>query len=465
MEYTEKIEKTEEAYLPRVIFDDYKPDDLYYAPGPGLEFTYRIVDKDGNNVPDPWVAADIEAFRARSYEDNGEYYWMYETYKVPHEFTKDENMRIPENSEHYWNRWASSFAEITYPQSYLKKYNIELNSFTRLIESENSGEGGILVKGEINHNFNAYRNIYDPETREWKEGLYGNNKIDNYDTLSAYVNDTLIYEEELSIDSLYHYNKIETSKARPNYVFNPHLVEPNKFEFIIPEEEAFDQIVLEFASVSPPRQDMTIYNGDNIYESAPQSSVYVISADQPSTYNIDFMFDQYISTVEIPYDFYMGIPLNSEVFTMTKLFENQYKYPTTTNDLIKLDYQRGVSQQPPVITDTIISAELDIPGVEPTSIEVKKRYEGNSVIFYVDENMYYDDESELVYIGKTEDGPINEKGLVLPWDTASKGTIKFTFHIDSFQEYEFNVELKVGNERPLRGNGGKYEIDGVEYEE
>ncbi len=479
-QYNDNLIKDKEnsEVLPNIEFLDYMPDDFVKAPAPDLIFHYAITTPDGEYLWDQSYLTPTVDFIGYSIEDDGEYYWTYSTKSIVPNFGEIKDWHASD-----WNQpWEMPFYDGEYylpivheyllPQTYLGKWKFTIESIERnLINND------IDFIFRVDNNYPKHNIIVNPKTGE--RTII--NKPSPYFTLfesdSIIVDGETIEEKPYFLDPEMFY---DADDITGDLAFKPNKDNYGEFEYTLSHEKVGEKINIEFISkYSEGVQDWRRY-GESSYEDEvygeydwyePDDKDYLIinEADQitkveidPSvntTYNINFINDN-SKQIKVPYAMYMGSPSKSEVFTFTKLFENSYEYPTTTTDLLRLDYTDGANTSIAHMDDGI-NATYSINNVRGNVLPIKKRKEGNSIIFYVDEAMYYDKDNEAVILGEAandENDYINEKGIVLPWDEPSSGTIEFTVNLNTYQDYTFNFELKIGSKNPLRGKDGKYEV-------
>lgn len=435
-----------ESYIPEVEFYSYVPDDLMYAPAPDLWFKYSIKDPlTGGPLLDQRTNLVATDFIAYSVEYEGEYYWTYNVYM------EEVDGYEPIKPE-FANKWSPADSMNQFPQSFLNTWDVNIESYERNL---NNGDLTVLTSFQTTYPFLSLD--YDLNT----------NTYEVYESPSYGI--TGMDEARLRVNG----NSIKYYKPNRYYLFydttyfpeliveyNEHAKEKHYFEFVVPNEEINNEDVeIKFTDTKILNRNPSIGNEDtaNLLNYKPQIQKALIPINDNNAYNIKFNTSSNIKEVKIPYFWLNGEPNKYETFKFEKLFKNSYDYPTTTKDLLKVTYKADEEKLFPDIIEST-SATVNIDGYPKDEFVLKKKYQNNSIIFYIDEQMYYDYENENVELGYSSDGFINENGLVLPWDDKVSGTINFSFESETYQKYNFNIELKIGNENYLRGSNGKYEI-------
>lgn len=448
-EQQNKDQREDNVFLPLIEFDSYIPDDFLHAPAPDMWYTYSVTDPvTGEYLFDPTANLLATDFIAYSVEYEGEYYWTYNVY-----YEEVEGVTPAPGKEDLIGTYSPINNKMLLPQSMGESWDINVESVERDLSS-----GDVNVGMTIQTTFPTITiSDFDLETGDYTVEERPSYYLGINEVFFVYANNNLILNQPLSLDYLFY---DVTNLLPPELTF----VEERKgvYDFNINVDYSLiqdDELELKIVSKKAPKY---IKPHDEYYiaDSAEQVERFVIPTDQDSIYNVTFNGTDMNKTISIPY-YWEGEEKKWERFTFEKQFDNYYKYPTTTKDLLRVSYTDGVNNSFPdnEITSTL---KIDIANYPIDEIELKKRYEGNDVIFYVDENMYYDYESETVVKGISEDGKFtNEKGIVLSWDEILNGELKFTFTATTYKDYTFNASLKIGNTNKLRGDDGKYEIEEV----
>ena len=186
------------------------------------------------------------------------------------------------------------------------------------------------------------------------------------------------------------------------------------------------------------------------------SEIQELNTTSESYYDIDFK-DSETKKIINP----IGVEDNNiffETLTFSKMFDDVFKTPLTTNNLIYLDYKDDLNNYKWTV-DSNIDATINLRGYEKNQkikLTLDKIDDYNGYVFKSNNNFYYNEIDKKVHEG-TSSKWINEKGVVIPWDYENNfGTISFVLHIRTYQEYNLNFKLHIGNEFPLRGEKGKY---------
>lgn len=443
-------DKLAEEVTPILSFESYVPDDFIYAPEPDIWYRYSITDPiTGGPIVDPSTNLYATDFIAYSVEYEGEYYWTYNVYRE-----EVDGSDPLEGSEELIDKYAPAESKILLPQSMGDTWNIEIESMERDLES---GDIEVGVSFQTTYPFIEIAN-YDLNTKEYdviKSPSYDIGIKENY---YIYANDELISDGSLFKEYLF-YDIV--SVFPPEVEFDEESTKKHEVKFDIDYSLIDDkELELKIVSKKIPNYVYPLEGDYVLVDSTQQVERFVLPTNQDSLYNVSFDGTTTNETISIPYSWDGGENNKWEQFRFEKLFENTYKYPTTTKDLLMVSYTDGYTNEFP---DNEIKTDLSIE-IEDYPIEtlpLKKRYDGDHLIFYVDENMYYDYQNEEIIIGESNGKFENEKGLVLPWDKITNGNLNISFSVKTYKEYTFNVQMKIGNLNKLRGDGGKYEIEEV----
>lgn len=441
--------KEQKEYLPILEFDSYIPDDFLHAPTSDIWFSYHIKDPiTGEDLIDPTTNLQASNFVAYSVEYNGEYYWTYNVY-----YEEVDGLTPTPGSEDLIDKFSPVKSKIFLPQSMGESWNINVESVER-----NLSNGDIDLGLTIQTTYPTLMiDDYNINTGEYSVVERPSYDIDINENFYIYANNNLIFEQGLTLEYLFYEL---TSMFPPEISFIEERKGVYDFELNI-DYSLIQDDELELKIISEKTPSYIEVNDEYLLaDSADQTERFVIPTNQESFYNITFNGSSMNKTISIPY-YWEGVEKKWESFTFDKLFENYYKYPTTTKDLLRVSYSDGVNTTFP---DNEISSTLkiNIENYPVKEMQLKKRYEGNDVIFYVDDDMHYDYENEVVVNGVSDNEKFtNEKGIVLSWDEVLNGEIEFTFTATTYKEYMFDVKLKIGNTNKLRGNGGLYEIEEI----
>ncbi len=440
IEDVNKIEREQDdTWWPQVVGDI--PDSLFYAPEPGLEYTYQVVGEDGINIDYSAYVSSVE-LKAKSYEYNGEYYWAYLQKVQYYDWVE------PEDRE-YEDVWVSTDRQF---------FNLAFQEY-RYIGGVDSIE----------------KNIDDQST---KVTFYFQPIITPFTVIENKEGETTIIDEpsEMRIDEhlslkidgeeVYHKTFIHFQSNDPDPDYNITYSDMRYIDAVIPvdNENQYTEFVIE----STAGQVLSSYGIDEYYNYWPLNDWkrnYIANFENDSDVNVSFD-DTLSSKYYIPYK-YGPDGMKYEEYSFTKMYSNKYDYPTTTQELMTLEYTDG-EYETELVLPREIEAKISIDNYEDENITIKTKKidnERNKYMFYIDDEMYFDQYSGIVKDGRNNDGNnFTETGLVLPWDSSNEGIISFDFSLDTYQTNDFHVELRIGNKNPLRGSGGKFEIEEIQYE-
>lgn len=371
------------------------PEDLVYATGENLHFDYFVYDDNGNNVRPNFD------FYADSYkiENTNDYVWSY-------------FFEYNEETYHTPGKYVPGYQD--------NRVHFKINNISRNIQSDS-----MLIDLDI-----VYRPLFYPDYIEgygWiMQTVYD---FDNQ-LIDIYINDELYEEFELDVD----------------YYGNENI---ENFQFEISGDVVFDNIDMVINTTTNNDKD---YHGEVINEQ------FLIQSDINEFLDIDFNDTQKYEIIRpISYD-YVNKEYEYEYLTLSKLFPNTYKYPTTTKNLMTMKYWNDVENLELSIPNSI-EAEITSDFYNVENIEIKTNYDStnNEWMFYIDESFYYDELNQEIVSGKSN-FYLNENGLVLPWDKSSKNSIYFELNTKGYTPYNFRINLSFANQFSLRGKNGKYEI-------
>ncbi len=157
----------------------------------------------------------------------------------------------------------------------------------------------------------------------------------------------------------------------------------------------------------------------------------------------------------------IGINNNEVIFetlTFNKMFVNQFKYPKTINDVMSLEYDDDLNHYNWTIPKNIVASMYFDGYIDKQKINLTlNEEEGSDRSFYETNDKFYYDEKKKKVIAGTNENYLNEEGIVMPWDELdNKGKLFFSIDIKTYQEYNIDFELNLGNKKPLRGKEGEY---------
>ncbi|BDU67568.1 MAG: hypothetical protein TYPL_2210 [Candidatus Tyloplasma litorale] len=384
----------ENRKVDEIYFEGNLPDDFIYAPNKNLSYDFNVLDSLGNEIFSNYD------FHGYSIEYEGEFYWV--------NYIEDENGNI----------YPDIF--LINPIYNLARWNLNIKSITRDLKND---------KMIIEYNIQPLRHFF----------LVGGNENDLkiYDAIPYYLDSINIYWNSKRI--FYWYFNIYYNQAKPDGYSR---------SYEVTGEDVYKDNTLTLVAKSDFNFNI---NGNKNYVKDYTQTIFIDSGIN-MYYDIEFIDDESV-IIENPYLY--NEETKTEKITFTKLFNNTYEYPQTTVDLLKLEYSDDDLSILPILNSSFYEAKININGYENNDIKIKVREENNSYIFYVDDQMYYDQSECIVKDGVT-DKYINENGIVLPWDESSSGKITFTFDLYAHQPYEFNINLNIGSNNSLRGENGKY---------
>ncbi len=445
----QEILSTPEKEKPELTFESYIPDDFLYAPEPDMWFRYSITDPvTGGPLLDSTTNLYATDFIAYSVEYEGEYYWTYNVYReeVP-------GLEPEEDSLYMIDTYTPANSKILFPQSFEGAWNVNVESFERDLH-----DGDLSVTMSVQTEYpHLVIDSFDFDTGEYTVSEAPPYDLYLNETIYVFANNELVFEfysykEYLFYEILFPFEikYDESRKGKHEFTFD--------VDYSLFEDEDLE---LRFESYKTPEYSHPDIDDEYVLvDSINQTERFVIPTNQETDFNISFEGTSLNKTVSIPYSWESGENNKWENFTFNKLFSNSYKYPTTTKDLIEVSYDSGDTS---VFPENQLTSEatIKLDDGREFNLPIKKRYDGDKVVFYIDENMYYDYEQEKVFIG-TSDGKFeNEKGIVMPWDEVISGEIIFTFKVQSYKDYTFNFILEISDTNKLRGDNAKYEIEEI----
>lgn len=450
-------------YDPILRYEDFIPDDFLIAPGPNLEYTYYITDPIYNEfLYDIKYDLVPDALRARSVLIDNQYKWIYEAHwSSPMEWLGGSDNEYLD----LLDTWSTPTSQELYPQTISGEWDFDIVGAKR-----NLITGAVELEIKIESNYPSYGNWYNEETGKTEISFTPNPEFRNTQLLSLYLNGnaTPLYTYDMMEhrpDNFLFFEKQGDNFLNQKLVYVPEWNEPKYVKVEIPPEMSYDPLYVNVSAIEQ-KEEITGpgLNVDDVdVNRRPDTSEnFIIPLKQQNNFDVNFINSD-ICTVSIPYEIRNGVVTKEEEFKFTKLF-NQYKYPNTTRDLFSLEYSKGSGPEIPNYFNNGYKAKVNINGVNANEVSIKTRVEGKRLIFSVDENMYYDTDNSVVEKGITNEGYLNEEGLVLPWDYPSKGTVQFKVEIQTSQTYTFNINMSIGSDKPLRGKGGEFQFVEVRNE-
>ncbi len=437
--------KSYTANIPNLEFESYIPDDFFYAPDEGLSFKYMITSPlNGDYIDDINYGGTVIDYMAYSIEKDGKYYWTYNVYEVPNSETPPENMSL-------MNKWLPAMWYWQLPQSYQSggEWDFWIDSALR---NPNNGSLDISIGYKTNYPIYAIvgntSNIYNVHPLFITPDIYAEISGD-------YIKSNMFLFKDSTNFQLFYKMKFSGGSIYLEEIFD--YDGQNKIDINIPWSVYEGNKVNLAIKISKDNRIYNIEGEDNIVW--PNDEItYQLSI--PGVYDVEYdvYFDKdEVVKIEIPYSYSDGEYVGNETYSFQQLFDSKYKYPTTTRDLLKVDYEgMGTNIIPSYLTSP--KAKVKINNYPEFEVNLKTRLESDSLIIYSDQEMFYDYDNESIVLGISSGKYENENGIVLPWDQISSGTITFTFETESLSTNTFNIKLNIGNTNKLRGVGGKYEV-------
>ncbi len=467
---------TDDFKYAEVEFDGYVPDDFIHAPAPDLFFEYRIIDPvTGGPVIDP--TSHLVAARTVGYsvEYEGEYYWTYNVYS-----------EVAPGIEPLYtstiDKWSQVNTALLLPCTHLGDIDIGITGLDTDLYY-----GDVEVEGYIKSNVSTIGiKDYDPETGDYTVVKRPPIFVGFGKHTNLFANDEYVAPEDiefwLEIPEEDEYEDERTISIRRLLLFYEANFNPVDGWDFKPYPSAEGRLYFRFTL------DSEIINGENtdlefkVYEKLPYTTKSVDISEE-STWNgeyiwthgedrsyrlmiptgenttFKFSFDNIDKpkVVDVPYYWTEDGSMKSEKFTFEKEFENEYIYPDkVTKDLLRVNYSSGtVTDIPDNTVDA--SAKITLSNGFEYNLPINKRYEDNDLIVYIDQDMYYNYDEEKVMLGESTKYKV-EDGIVLPWDSITKGKIEFHMTISTYRDYDFYFEMDIGNSKVLRGDEGKYQV-------
>ncbi len=439
-EYVDNMQKVI-TESPVIKFESYVPDDFVYAPQAGLYFIYTITSPTtGENMSSFDFEEEIEYYMGYSIAgDDGNNYWTY-NYYIESEGT-----------------WYPAMYPYQLPQTYFEPYDVKLQKVYR-----DTSNGNINIDIKIKTNYPEYSFLFNEDSGKYEIFDLPPFFMDGDNSIEFWVNDEE-YEGNISINE---FNDLINTEL---LLYDAYLSFPNVE--VVKKEKMFDwsKISLEVGwdqylgktfdvryEISRNQSLTTTVGGEILNPVKNQEGIFSIPKIGVDDYYLRFD-GSLVEEVDIPYLWNDGEIVSSERITFKKLFDNSYKYPETTKDLLEISYTDGLNTALPS-NEISTKAKVKINDYDEYEINIKKRYDGNKLIIYSDEPMYYDYINEEVKIGNSSGAFLQEQGVVLPWDESSIGEISFEFYINSKSPRTFHLKLPIGSTNKLRGINGKYQI-------
>ena len=312
---------------------------------------------------------------------------------------------------YYW--YDPDNPNIVLPISSMPSMNKDRIDFNLIDAKKNFTTGYLSLNFTIDDKFFWLKRIGEKEFQKNDNGLKEN--------ISVFVNDEL-------------YDTIE---------FNPENCDEDLiYHLDVKKDVNYENINIKFVSEN-------IMNVDVITE------VINLNTSNETNYSFDFN-DSLTEKIISPIGF-VDDNLIFETLSFTKMFDNLYKSPLTTNEIISMDYVDSLNKYQWTL-ENHIEATLDLGGYKENqkiNFSLSQDDEGEST-YFTNDKFYYNEDNKKVYSGLSEDY-LNEEGIVLPWDLRNnKGTLEFALSFKTYQDYHINFKLNIGNEFPLRGKDGKF---------
>ncbi len=436
---------------PEITYLSPPPDDLVHAESEGEYFFYTLTDSvTGDYLYDPDTNMFIEKGVGYSVEYNGEYYWTYSLYRVPVEgVNHDQSVE---------NTWAPATSVEQFPATYELSWKVEIEELTRDVES---GDLSIVLSEESQYP-PLQINSFDEGTYEYTLGVQEAD-ID----LSEYVFVTINGVKFGDGDDEYYYRDLDKlyydegdTIASSDDIFTVDNAKKTTHKFTIENEYINgEDVAIEIIFDPVQKRFESFDNTHYINYRNKQSVEFLLPTGDERNYDITFSDDLETKNVTVPTHWQEGEIVESTEFRFTKLFDNEYKYPDqATTDLLRLEFDNGELETFP-LEGLNTYASIAYPGYPFDEFEVKSRLDGNDVILYVDQLMYYDYINETLESGTSNGSFEDFQGLILPWDSVGSGTIYLTLFTNTYDDYQFNFQLKIGSKNKLRGDNGKYELE------
>lgn len=486
----DELEEVDGQYLSYSLDEGYNiPDNFFYAEDENLMFEYNVKDPyTGENVRIEIEDDDEEGvfhtfyvtdFLGYSIEFEGEYYW---TYSVHYSETPEDTEFDGTNT--YWT--TSDMEEWMVPTSVYGYWDLDVAEY----ESNLYDDGGTAkLNFQVQAPFLRVKEFYisDGEIVDYKISRKPPTYYTIDDSFKIYINDVQVPTSRLKINNewvteseLTLYNSVGIAGDEISNIdgetfipADPDLMAVKEIEIELTQEEIENGAEIRVESTPSQNKFYTqIQNGDYTYDQYRETDKKVwLSYEVENSYDVDFR-NSTTEVITIPYHWKDGEEYEFEKFTFNKLFENKYEYPQTTKDLLSIEYSKGSKTNLEVPDmNTKVEATLNIDDQDPIDLNVKYKLGDstniNEVLFYIDETSYYDYENQELVIGESQGKYDDKDGLMLPWDTIVTGTIDFeiqTYDEEGEVKYTFDTSLPIGNEKELRGVGGKYTIEEMTHE-
>ncbi len=442
-------EKVNEIVYPEIKYSSVPPDDFLYADYEGQYFFYELIDPEtGTYLYDYDTNTFIQKGIGYSVEYNGEYYWTYSLFRIP-----------PESGgydQSVANVWAPATSVEQFPATYDLSWKVEIDELIRDVE-----DGGLtMIISEESQYPPIQINSFNEETHEYTLGKQ-EARIDLEEKVYVTINDKVFgdsgyYYREL--DDLY-YDEGDSPAASDDVFTTDHAVK-HEVRFDL-EEEYIDgeDVTIEILYDPIDKTYSSFDDSHKIKYRNKQSVEFILPTGEERVYDISFSDDLEERNISIPTHWENGEITETTNFTFEKLFNNSYRYPdTATTDLLKLKFDNGTLNTFPISNLNAV-ASIQMENYPFDEFEVKSRMDGNDVILYTDKTMYYDYINQSIEAGSSNGEFEDVQGLILPWDSTAHGYIYLTLFVNTYDDYQFNFELEIGNDNKLRGDNGKYEIE------
>ncbi len=436
--------------VPEIYFLDPPPSNFLHAEDEGLYFRYEIRDPvTGGYMYDENTGLYSTNYLAYSIEYEGDYYWTYNVYR--------EVLDSEDYSDKWVDKWLPANSIEQFPQTYFHAWDVGIEEIER-----NPSTGDLKVWLSEESLYTPFvLTSFDYETGDYEVEL-DPPKLDMREDIQIKLNDKIIMNGESEyferdLNNLF-WDPGETA-ASSDDIFTMEHANKHTQLFNLENEYINGEDTIITVSYYPKSDNKPSPDSDYKYEiRTDESSDLLIPTGKSREYDITFSDDLDSKKIYIPTHWVGGEVTEMSEFKFDKLFANKYIYPDViTRDLISMEYGDGITNVFPM-NGMSLYATLYMDGYDKVDLKIDKRLEGGIGVVYIDEITYYDYQNEKVVFG-TSNGTYEDcQGLVLPWDEVSNGKIELTVITNTYDDYKFNFELKIGSANKLRGPGGKYEI-------
>ncbi len=195
-------------------------------------------------------------------------------------------------------------------------------------------------------------------------------------------------------------------------------------------------------------------SGNNYRDDSVIKNEFLIDIDSKNEYDINLTNND---EVEVITPISIDTNLKSEEVIFKRIAQKEYEFPIPVNDLFSIEYSNDINDNNFINIDSLINGTLYVDG-NKYNINLKNRWENNSLIFYFEGYTYFDLEEREVVVGMNGKYNNEYKGFTLNWDKSSRELIYLTFEFKAINEYRINLSIDLSNQKPLVGEGGKWKI-------